>query len=91
MLGLLANHATGINLKERLHKFCKAKHIQLIKLMAKKRRSQQLSSAEKFIRIYLEPELEKSLNSWAAIYYQSVLDTPELLHYLDNEQLPANM
>jgi 5-methylcytosine-specific restriction endonuclease McrA len=91
ILGLLANHATGINLKERFHKFCKAKHIHLIKLMAKKRRSQQLSSAEKFIRIYLEPELEKSLNSWAAIYYQSVLDTPELLHYLDNEQLPRNM
>ncbi|SFT63088.1 hypothetical protein SAMN04487870_1153 [Pseudoalteromonas sp. DSM 26666] len=89
--GLLELHSKGINLKERFHKFCKTKHIHLMKLIAKKRRNKQLQSAKELIENYIEPELEKSLNSWPAIYYQSVLDAPAFLDYLDNGKLPDNI
>lgn len=88
---LLIRHVIGVGFQERLKSFCRSKHIHLLKLMTKRRKRSNPPEVEDLIEMYLEPELEKSINSWPAIYYKSVLATPELLKHLDNGQLPQNL
>ncbi|MDE1244200.1 hypothetical protein [Vibrio aestuarianus] len=56
--------------------------------MKEEREDEEPLRAEQLIRRFLRQERKKAENAWGAIYYQSVLDTPELLEHLDNGELP---
>lgn len=86
---LLASHVIELNIYERYLNFAVSQHIQLLKL-AKKNRATGKSIREK-VEIYLEEREEKSKNTWAAIYYRSVLNNKNLVNYLDVEALPDCM
>ena len=83
---LLATHVVELNIYERYLNFAVSQHIQLLKL-ARKNRCTGKSIQEK-VEIYLEEREEKSKNTWAAIYYRSVLSNKALIKYLDSEVLP---
>jgi hypothetical protein len=88
---LLMSHLKGIDFMERFHVFCEAKHIHLLKIMAGRSLQKDPHSVESMINLFLLPELEKSVNSWDAIYYSSVLENQKLLEYLDSGKLPDYM
>lgn len=83
---LLASHVVELNIYERYLNFATSQHILLLKL-AKKNKATGKSIKEK-VEIYLEEREEKSKNTWAAIYYRSVLNNKNLIKYLDFETLP---
>lgn len=86
---LLASHVVELNIYDRYLDFATSQHIQLLKL-AKKNRVTGKSIREK-VEIYLEEREEKSKNTWAAIYYRSVLNNTNLLNYLDVGNLPNHI
>ncbi|HIF9221202.1 TPA: hypothetical protein ACX6QD_002697 [Photobacterium damselae] len=85
---LVESHIEGIKFKSRFEKYCESKHLHLLKLMKEEREDEEPLRAEQLIRRFLRQERKKAENAWGAIYYQSVLDTPELLEHLDNGELP---
>ncbi len=85
---LIESHILGIDFRARIEKYCESKHLHMLKLMAEERQDEEPLSAAQLIRRFLRQEQQKALNAWGAIYYQSVLNSPELLHYLDNSDLP---
>ncbi|ANQ20204.1 hypothetical protein BA893_00360 [Vibrio natriegens] len=85
---LVESHIQGVEFKIRFEKYCESKHMHLLKVISKGRRDDDPIPARHVIRVFLRQEQEKALNAWGAIYYQSVLDSPELLDYLDNGILP---
>lgn len=85
---LVESHINGIEFKKRFEKYCETKHLHLIRMMVKEREDEEPMAARHVIRLFLRQEREKALNTWGYIYYQSVLDTPALLDYLDNGDLP---
>ncbi|WP_311763323.1 hypothetical protein [Proteus columbae] len=85
---LVESHIKGIQLKKRFEKYCESKYLHLLKLVADERKEEEPLKAHRLIRIFLRQEEQKSLNAWGAIFYQSVLNTPTLLNYLDNGTLP---
>lgn len=85
---LVKSHIDGIDFILRLEKYCESKHIHLLKCMADEREDEEPICAEQLIRRFFRQENKKALNAWGAIYYQSVLDNPDLLDYLDNGVLP---
>ena len=85
---VVERHIRGVAFKERLEEFCEIKHLHLLKIMADEREDEDPFPAARLIRKFLRQEQKKTYNAWAAIYFQSVLDTPELLDYLDNGELP---
>lgn len=88
IMRLLISHVIGINFQNRFKEFCRSKHIHLLRLMLKRREQNMPYTVEQLINFYLMPELEKSLNAWPVIYYQSVLNNPKFLQYLDKGILP---
>ncbi|MEZ9821184.1 HNH endonuclease [Shewanella sp. 10N.286.45.A1] len=86
--GLVESHIEGIDFINRIEGYCESKHLHLLKLMAEEREDEEPLSAEQLIRRYLRQEKKKALNAWGAIYYQSVLDSPDLLVHLNDGQLP---
>lgn len=87
ILRVIISHIQGINFVERFTIYCETKHTHLLRIIEKKRKEQDPDSAESIIKLFLMQEEEKAKNSWGAIYYSSVLNTPELLEYLDNAEL----
>lgn len=85
---VVERHVQGIAFVERLIEFCEIKHLHLLRMMADEREDEDPFPAERLIRKFLRQEQKKAENAWAAIYYQSVLNTPELLNYFDNGELP---
>ncbi|MFM2593535.1 hypothetical protein AAFX19_11580 [Vibrio harveyi] len=88
---LIESHIDGIDFKNRFEKYCISKHLHLLKLVAEEREDEEPMRAEQLIRRFLRQEKKKALNAWGSIYYQSVLDTPALLDYLDSGNLPPYM
>ena len=85
---LVESHIAGIDFINRVEVFCESKHLHLLKLMAEEREDEEPLSAEQLIRRFLRQGQKKALNAWGAIYYQSVLASPDVLDYLNNGQLP---
>jgi hypothetical protein len=85
---VVERHIQGIAFIERLVEFCESKHLHLLKIIADDRLDEDPFTAPRLIRKFLRLEQLKADNAWAAIYYQSVLNKPDLLDYLDNGELP---
>ncbi|WP_217519849.1 hypothetical protein [Vibrio metschnikovii] len=85
---LVESHIQGLDFNLRFEKYCASKHLHLLKLIAEEREDDEPLTAEQLIRRFFRQERKKALNAWGAIYYQSVLDTPALLNYLNNGDLP---
>jgi 5-methylcytosine-specific restriction endonuclease McrA len=84
MLRIIISHIQAIDFQDRFTIYCETKHMHLLRIIEKKRREQDPETAESIIKLFLMQEEEKAKNSWGAIYYSSVLNTPKLLGYLDN-------
>lgn len=85
---LADSHLRGLDWVSRFKIYCEVKHLHLIRMMSDERKDEEPSSARKMVGKFLRSECCKSVNSWGAIYYKSVLECQELLNYLDHEDLP---
>jgi 5-methylcytosine-specific restriction endonuclease McrA len=88
---VVEQHIQGVAFIERLVEFCESKHLHLLKIMSDDRLDEDPFTAPRLIRKFLRLEKLKADNAWAAIYYQSVLDSPALLDYLDSGVLPEHL
>lgn len=86
---LVESHIKGINFKFRFEKQCEEYHIDLLGQINEERSYNNAPTAKKVIEQNYRKERRKNINAWEAIYYQSVLNTPMLLAYLDNDILPG--
>jgi hypothetical protein len=62
--------------------------MHLLRLRSEEREDEDPMSARKMVRTYLRQEVLKAHNAWGAIYYKSVLESPDFLEHLDNGDLP---
>lgn len=85
---LAVSHLYGLDWISRFNVYCEVKQLHLIRMMSDERKDEEPSSAKTIIRKFLRNEEYKSINSWGAIYYKSVLENDDFLRYLDSEDLP---
>ncbi|MFQ2351224.1 hypothetical protein ACK32X_11860 [Aeromonas dhakensis] len=76
----LISHVIGVGLQERIEEYCESMHEGLIDVFLENPSS---TSTVDRVKDFYALESKKSPNAWGAIYYKSVLNTPELLEYLD--------
>ena len=84
---LAERHAEGLNLQDRIATYCVEKYSHLLKSTATNRNGAKIEITL-LIRAFLINEQQKSSNSWAALFYRSVLANSRLLDYLDRGILP---
>lgn len=83
---LISRHLEELGISARYDKFFKAEYIRLKKLVSRARDKGQ--DVMERITTFHEYALDKSTNSWGAIFYQGVLDDADLMTFLENGQLP---
>lgn len=83
---VVLTHIRELAIERRFATFFKAESIRIQKLAAMAR--EKGISIEDSIEIFRSMHEEPSLNSWQHLYYQAVLDNPEMLHYLATGVLP---
>ena len=79
-LKTLISHVIGVGLQERIEEYCESMHESLIDVFLEE--PSQTSTVDR-VKDFHALESKKSLNAWGAIYYKSVLNTPDFLDYLD--------
>lgn len=87
---LVKLHLEGIGFLSRFKEYFKTRYISILR----KARDCQLPNTKDLrmtLGILLEMEEEKSINSWDAVLYRSVLENDDLMNYLENEPLPDNL
>ena len=89
LVRVLISHITGVKFQDRLIKYCEKKHMHLLKVMGKTRKDANPVLAKGMVRLFLMQEEQKSPNAWGAIYYKSVLESPEFIEHLDSGVLPT--
>ncbi|MCZ4311614.1 HNH endonuclease [Vibrio atlanticus] len=77
---LLLSHIVGIQLKPRIEEYCESMHDNLVDLFQE---GDVQGTAKDQVNAFYRMERKKLQNSWGAIYYLSVLNTPSLLTFLD--------
>lgn len=85
---VVASHITGLGWIDRFKSYCEIKHMHLLRLRSEEREDEDPMSARKMVRTYLRQEVLKAHNAWGAIYYKSVLESPDFLEHLNNGDLP---
>lgn len=83
---LILRHITELEIPTRYYRYFQSNYLRLLRLVAKTRHKGL------DVRVQLESfrdlALEKSINSWNFIFYDSVLRNEHLMEYLSNEVLP---
>ncbi|MEZ8516122.1 hypothetical protein AB9R81_10925 [Vibrio cyclitrophicus] len=79
-LKTLISHVIGVGLQDRIEEYCESMHESLIDVFLEE---PSLTSTVDRVKDFHALESKKSLNAWGAIYYKSVLNTPDFLDYLD--------
>lgn len=79
-LKTLISHVIGVGLQDRIEEYCESMHESLIDIFLEE---PSLTSTIDRVKDFHALESKKSLNAWGAIYYKSVLNTPDFLDYLD--------
>ncbi|MGL5485867.1 MAG: hypothetical protein ACRDC6_06205 [Shewanella sp.] len=83
---LIARHITKLEIPARYYRYFQNNYLRLLRLVGKMR-AKGLDIREQ-IEIFRDMALEKSINSWSYIFYDSVLCNEDLMEYLSNEVLP---
>ncbi|MEX0739955.1 MAG: hypothetical protein WD071_11495 [Pseudohongiella sp.] len=84
---LVKSHLEGIDFLNRFKEHFKTRYISVLR-RAKASRENESESLWCLFSIFLEMEEEKSINSWDAVLYRSILANDELMGYLENDPLP---
>lgn len=85
---LILSHIDGIDLYKRFGRFFPTKYLHILKLAARSRLNSTLRTT---IEVMLSIEEDKSLNSWEAIFYRSILYDDGLMKFLQYGALPSNL
>lgn len=83
---LIARHITKLDIPARYYRYFQSNYLRLLRLV-RKMRNKGLNVREQ-LENFRDMALEKSINSWGHIFYDSVLRNEHLMEYLSNEVLP---
>ncbi len=83
---LVRRHLSELQIINRYHRFFRAEHIHLLRIVNSLRRTEQ--NVGQSLRNFRDLERLRCVNGWKHIFYCGVLTNPELLAYLTQEQLP---
>lgn len=83
-------HLEGVGFLARFKEYFRTRYISLLR-KAKVCRLEDSNNLRRCLELFLEMEVEKSVNSWDAVLYRSILEDSELLNYLENGHLPDNL
>lgn len=83
---LLARHLEELGISKRYEKFFKTEYIRLRKLVSRARAERQ--DVRERISEFHKYALDKSTNSWGAIFYEGVLDNADLMTFIEHGPLP---
>jgi len=84
---LVTSHLKELDIPNRYVRFFRNEHRRLIRNVTKMRASGQAVQAT--IEAFRDGHADPTPNSWQHVFYSAVLETPELLEYLTNGDLPA--
>lgn len=85
-------HYSGLEFEIRFRRFLETKYMHLLKQARLHRNTPQRVSFSDLLAMHLQrEESEKSINAWEAIFYRSVLEDQQLLHYFEQGELPDNL
>lgn len=82
-------HIRELAIERRFAGFFKGESIRILKHAAKIRSSPQ--TIEESLELFRSLHEDPTLNSWQHLYYRAVLDNPDMLEYLANGVLPAQI
>ncbi|HCT9038159.1 TPA: hypothetical protein OUB44_001666 [Providencia rettgeri] len=83
---LILRHISELEIPARYYRYFQKNYLRLLRL-AGKMRYKGLNVREQ-LESFRDLALEKSINSWGYIFYESVLSNDDLVEYLSNEVLP---
>ncbi|WP_273021436.1 hypothetical protein [Rheinheimera sp.] len=87
---LVKSHLKGVDFLTRFKEYFKTRYISVLRKAQKCRQPVEIGFRQT-LRLLLEMEEEKSINSWDAVLYRSILENDELMEYLENSALPENL
>lgn len=87
---LVKSHLEGVDFLTRFKEYFKTRYISVLR-RAHNCRQPETKNLRNTLAIFLEMEQEKSINSWDAVLYRSILENDELMEYLENGPLPDNL
>lgn len=88
---LITLHLEGINFITRFKEFFKTRYISILRKSHICRQPNSTFSIMASLELLLEMEIDKSINSWDAILYRSILNDHQLMQYLEQGELPENL
>jgi hypothetical protein len=87
---LVKYHLEGVDFLARFKEYFRTRYISVLR-RAKASREDGNKSLRDLLTLFLENEEEKSINSWDAVLYRSILENDELMGYLENGPLPDHL
>ncbi|MGL6437767.1 hypothetical protein ACSZM0_05880 [Aeromonas hydrophila] len=87
---LVKHHLEGIDFLTRFKEYFKTRYISILR-RANNCRQPGMQNFRTTLTLFLEMEQEKSINSWDSVLYRSILENDEIMEYLENGPLPANI
>lgn len=87
---LVKYHLEGIDFLTRFKEYFKTRYISVLR-RANNCRQPEAKNIQDTLALFLDMEQDKSINSWDAVLYRSILENDELMEYLENGQLPDNL
>lgn len=84
---LISRHFEELGISSRYEQFFKTEYTRLKRLVSRARAKGQ--DVRERIAEFHEYALDKSTNSWGAIFYQGVLDDADLMAFLEHGPLPS--
>ena len=88
---LITLHLEGINFITRFKEFFKTRYISILRKAKICRQPNATINMVVSLELLLEMEVDKSINSWDAVLYRSILDDHQLMQYLESGELPDNL
>lgn len=87
---LVKSHLKGVDFLTRFKEYFKTRYISVLR-KAQKCRQAGTIGFQQTLGLLLDMEEGKSINSWDAVLYRSILENNELMGYLENAPLPDNL
>jgi hypothetical protein len=87
---LVESHLEGVDFLTRFKEYFKTRYISVLR-RAHNCRQPEAKNFRDTLALFSEMEQEKSINSWDAVLYRSILENDELIEYLENAPLPDNL